>query len=212
MKRFFLMIISVLICGGMVFISSCSEDEIDNSALSIYISGQSTTKSATFHSSEHVENSLWCTGEDIKWYNATTGELKLKNTPNVPIMTFSRLTMFLDNTELFSIEALNHFLSHIPAVPFINWEPDGEWVYKGSKCGIETDHIAGPNCEPIWEYNGNGGRYIISLYPIWPQWYLEEMSRIKGQDWVDIVEEREVFELHWNMFIEQLKKEGKYRE
>ena len=194
MKRIVLLIVPALIFGGMLmFIASCNKEGVGNSALSIYAFGQSATKSATLDS-ESENMLLWCTGNDIKWYNATTGELKLKNIPNAPFMTFFRLTIFLDEMELFSLETVNPLSSHGSRFPCINWEPDGEWRYKGCKCGNKQDHVPGQNCEPAWQYAGKGGRYFIS--GIWPGSFDEEF---------------EAFEQGWNKFIAQLKKEGKYR-
>ena len=221
MKNLFLFI-PALICGGMMFCLSCSEEKIDDSALSmsIYTVSQSTTKSAAIHASEHEDGLLWCTGNDIEWYNATTGELKLKNiqTKVPPFLNISKLTIFLNEIELFSIEQHWPASSYKPSKPSIDFvDPDDKWIYIGCKCGKEYDHIPGPDCESIKKYVGNGGRYIISInYPEWTpeyQKYLDEMAQILGQDWVDnLVKEREAFEAGWSIFIEQLKKEGRYRE
>jgi|GEM_PF-4410229 len=58
MNRLVLMIVSALICGVMVFISSCSKEEVGNSALSIYAFGQSTTRSAALGESERGKKSV----------------------------------------------------------------------------------------------------------------------------------------------------------
>ena len=203
------MIISALFCG-LVFVSSCKKDGDNNSALSMYASVQSTTKSATSGGSEIENQVLWCTGKDIKWYNATTGELKLKNIPKVPYWTFFKLTIFLDDTELFSLETSNPVSSTFTCFPCINWER-GESEYLGCKCGNKQDHIPGATCEPI--YKEEIGRYYISLnYLTWPQ-EVREGSAIYGIDRFDNLDEKlEAFEYGWNIFIQQLKKEGKYRE
>ena len=214
MKRLVLMIIPTLICGVMVFISSCSKEDVGNSALSIYAFGQPATRSAALNESGKEEKNLWCTGNDIKWYNETTGELKLKNIPKVPYMTFFKLTIFLDDMELFSLETANPVSSIATAFPCINWEPDGELIYKGCKCGNEQDHITGKACEPIWDYTGDGGHYYISKgYPRWHP--LERDESTAHWDWDSIDADREenwkTLEPGWSTFIEQLKKEGKYK-
>jgi len=215
MKRLVLMIISAFICGATVFFSSCNKEEDSNSALSIYAFGQSSTKSATSNESENEYRNmfLWCTGNDIKWYNATTGELKLKNIPNSPFPTLFQLTIFLDDTELFSLSTIDYNSSKGISSPCINWERDGEWIYKGCKCGNKQDHFSGANCEPIWEYTGKGGHYyIIKDYPILSQEQREQAVNIMGQDWLDELDkEIEAFEIGWDKFIAQLKTEGKYR-
>ena len=215
MKRLVLMIVSALICGVMVFISSCSKEEVGNSALSIYAFGQSTTRSSSFDESEKEEKKLWCTGNDIKWYDATTGELKLKNIPKVPYMTFFKLTIFLDEVELFSLETANPYSSISTDFPCINWDMDGELIYTCSgKCGNKQDHIIGQACEIIWEYTGDGGHYYISKgYPRWHP--LERDESTAHWDWDSIDADREenwkTLEPGWSTFIEQLKKEGKYK-
>ena len=209
MKKFVLMFIPALICG-VVFFSSCNKEE-SNSALSIYALGQSTTKSATSDESEIGSKGLWCTGNDIIWYNATTGELKLKNIPKVPYWTFFKLTIFLDDIELFSLATVNPISSIGTYFPCISWEP-GKSEYLGCKCGNKQDHIFNwSTCEPV--YKDYEGRYYISLhYPTWSQEVREGMASVMGQDWLDSLEkEFEAFEFGWNKFIEQLKKEGKYR-
>jgi len=207
MKRLVLMIIPALICGAM-FVSSCSKDG-SNSALSIYAFGQSTTKSASSGESEFGNQGLWCTGNDIKWYNGTTGELKLKNVPKVPYWTFFKLTIFLDDAELFSLETHSPYSSTFTCFPSIDWE-QGESEYLGCKCGNKQDHIPGPTCEPI--FREEIGRYYISLnYLTWSQEVRDETA-IFGRDWFDNLNEKlEAFECGWDIFIQQLKKEGKYR-
>ena len=214
MKRLIVqMVIPALFCGVM-FISSCNKEE-SNSALSIYAFGQSTTKCTLYEVSKTGSQGLWCTGKDIKWYNGTTGELKLKNIPKSPYWSFFNLVIFLDDIELFSLETYNPVLSAGPTVPCISWDPgEGEWIYKGCKCGNKQDHIPGQNCEGIWEYKGDGGRYYISKYFVdWSEEVREEIASVLGQDYVDNIDrKREAFEMGWDKFIEQLKKEGKYRE
>jgi hypothetical protein len=159
---------------------------------------------------EFGNQGLWCTGNDIKWYNGTTGELKLKNIPKVPYWAFFKLTIFLDDIELFSLEATNPVSSIGTYYPCINWEP-GEREYLGCKCGNKRDHYSGPNCEPM--YREEAGLYYISLnYPNWTQEVREGMENAMGQDWLDSLDkEFEAFKFGWNIFIQQLKKEDKFR-
>ena len=129
-------------------------------------------------------------------------------------MTFLKLTIFLNDIELFRLATANPASSQQILFPCIIWEPDGEWIYEGCKCGNKLDHIPGAACESIWKYTGKGGRYYISKnYPIWTQELREQTVSIMGQDWMDNIDkEKEEFENGWNIFIQQLKKEGKYRE
>ena len=204
------MVIPALICG-MMFISSCNKEE-SNSALSIYAFGQSTTKSATSEESE-LGKGLWCTGNDIKWYNGTTGELKLKNEPAFSMDLYSpnELTIFLDDVELFSLVIVNPFSSLGVIGPHIQWMRD-ECVYLGCKCGNKQTHVTvWPTCEGIWKCPE--WRYFIYLnYPTWTQEEREQTASVMGQDYVDEIDRaKAAFEQGWNKFIEQLKKEGKYR-
>jgi len=205
----------ITIVTAILGFSSCDKENDINSALSIYAIGQSATRSAALDESFKEKKNLWCTGNDIKWYNATTGELKLKNIPNMPYMTFFKLTIFLDDIELFSLETANPVSSIATDFPCINWEPDGEWIYKGCKCGNKQDHITGQACESIWDYTGDGGHYYISKgYPAWDPKDRDESTAHWDWDSIDAAREEnwKTIEPGWGKFIEQLKNEGKYRE
>ena len=211
MKKVVLMIIPALFCG-MMFLSSCNKDEV-NSALSIYAFGQSTTKSATSDESEAINQGLWCTGNDIKWYNGTTGELKLKNEPEFSADLFSpnKLTIFLDDVELFSLLLVNPLSSIGSGYPFISWE-QGEVVYSDCICGNKRDHIIGPNCGYTILKQDPVRYFIFNTYLSWTQEAREQMASVMGQDYVDEIDRaKATFEQGWDKFIEQLKKEGKYR-
>ena len=209
MKRLVLMIIPALIC--VWFASSCNK-EGNNSALSIYAFGQSTTKSATSDESDTGNQGLWCTGNDIEWYNGTTGELKLKNIPKVPDWTFFKLTILLDDIELFSLVTAVPWSSVGLYSPFISCE-QGEIVYSDCLCGNKQDHIVGPNCGHTILKQGAAHYYIsYDYYQFWTQEAREQTASVVGQDYVDKIDkEKEAFEHGWNIFIQQLKKEGKYR-
>ena len=212
MKRLVFMIIPAL-CGLMFFLS-CNKDEV-NSALSIYAFGQSasTTKNATSEESEAVNQGLWCTGNDIKWYNGTTGELKLKNLPKLSDWTsFNGLSVFLDDVELFSLKMANPLSSAGLYAPYIYWER-GEIVYSDCICGNKQDHIVDPNCGNTI-VKQDPGRYFITYdyYHFWTQEAREQMASLLGQEYVDEIDkEKAAFEQGWDKFIVQLKKEGKYR-
>ena len=218
MKRLVLMIIPVLICGVFLLVSSCDKENDINSALSIYAFGQSETRSAAFDESKNEIKNLWCTGNDIKWYNAATGELKFNITPppisGFPPFIYEYLVVFLDDKELIRLETVTGISSISTARPCITWEDDGERIYKGCKCGKELDHISGPTCEPIWEYTGNSGYYISKGYPRWDPKDRDESTAHWDWDSIDAAREEnwKAIESEWNIFIEQLKKEGKYRE
>ena len=203
------MIISTCFCC-MMFFPSCNKQESD-SALSIYTFAQLTTRSASSEESAFENQGLWCTGNDIKWYNGTTGELKIKNIPKAPDWTFFKLTVFLDDAELFSLATVNPFSSVGSGVPFISWEP-GEIVYSDCLCGNKQDHIVGPNCGYTILKQDIGRYFIFNSYQNWTQEAREQTASVMGQDYVDNIDkEKEAFEMGWDKFIEQLKREGKYR-
>jgi hypothetical protein len=218
MKRVVLMIIPALICGVMFFfVSSCNKESNTDSALyfkAFYPNVDTRTYSAEQEDASKSDIILLFTGNDIKWYNATTGELKFNNIPNLPYPTFSRLDIYLDDFMLLSFRVASPFSSISTAFPCINAEFDGEQKYKGCKCGNKQDHIPGPNCESIWDYTGEGVRYYISRgYPRWDpkdrgvetsHWNWESIDAEREKNWKAI-------EPEWNLFIQQLKKEGKYR-
>ena len=187
MKRFFLMIVPALICGVIVFISSCNkEDEVGNSALSIYAVGQSEIRSAALDESEKENKSLWCTGDNIRWYNGTTGELKFNTTPppisGFPPFFYEYLVVFLDDKELIRFETVTPISSISTARPCITLEEDGFYINKGY---------------PRWDPKDRDESTA--------HWDWESIDAAREENWKAI-------EPEWDIFIEQLKKEGKYRE
>ena len=177
----------------------------------------STTKSTSVEESEG-NKVLWCTGNDIEWYNGTTGELKLKNLPKVADWFPFKLSIFLDDTELFSLVTVLPWSSLGSSYPFISWER-GEIEYSHCICGYRgnQDHLIGPNCGHTILKQHPGRYFIFNTYLNWPQHWtqeaLEQMASFMGQDCVDeIVRAKAAFEQGWDKFIEQLKKEGRYRE
>ena len=176
MKRVVLLIISALICGVM-FLSSCNKDEV-NSALSMYASVPSTTKSTSVEESEG-NKVLWCTGNDIEWNNGTTGELKLKKLENEDLPV-GALIVYLGEEKLFVLGAAFGFSSIDLHYPVLINDRDIYYISKG-----------------------------------YPMWGPAERELMVNTPWEQIDEEREknwkAIEPGWNKFIEQLKKEGKYR-
>ena len=124
-KRLFLVILPALICGLAMFVTSCNKDKNSNSALSIYAYSQATTKSAAFTESEPENSILWCTGEEIEWYNGTTGELKLKNSETLherilnAFLNVETLKVYLGEEELFTLGYSLSVMSHTIDFPVI---------------------------------------------------------------------------------------------
>ena len=175
----------ITIVTAILGFSSCDKENNVNSALSIYAVGQSEIRSAALDESEKENKSLWCTGDNIKWYNGTTEELKFNTTPppisGFPPFFYEYLVVFLDDKELIRFETVSGISSIATARP----------------CIIEK-----------YEYGDDGVFYYICKgYPWDPK---------GGNEGTVLDEEREknwkAIEIEWNIFIEQLKKEGKYRE
>ena len=165
-----------------------------------------------------THDTLWSTGNNIKWYNAKTDELKFHKIPISMVHSLS-IIVFLDDKQLISFDATSNVSSNTTHYPCIIGDDDGKYVYR-CKCGNKQDHVVGPTCEWRYEYTGTGGQYRISKgYPRWdpreeereeyydPWWGTSWASRdsIREENWKAI-------EPEWNIFIEQLKKEGRYRE
>ena len=162
-------------------------------------------------------DSVWSTGDNIKWVNVTTGEIKFKVRPPMmrgfPNWFDQHLVVFLDDKELIRFETIFPGSSTATARPCITEESEGKVINKGCTCGREYDHIPGQSCETIWDYSGVVTHFYISKgFPRWegpnrPDWYDEGsfFHSAREKNWKAI-------ESEWNIFIEQLKKEGKYRE
>jgi hypothetical protein len=194
--------------------SSCTKEKITKSALHINaISYTVDTRSSNTEKEIKNDTLLWCAGDNIEWYNVTTGELKLKKDP-IAGSTFLNncyLIVFLDDNMLFSLNVANPVSSISTHFPCINWEP-GERTCKGCKCGNKQDHISGPTCESI--YVDEGAHYYISKgYPGWNPG--DRGIETSHWDWESIDAEREknwkTIEPGWSLFIQQLKKEGRYK-
>jgi hypothetical protein len=153
---------------------------------------------------------LWCHGNDIEWYNATTGELKLKNAPP-PESLFSyispnffiSLSIYLNDIQLLSFPYISPYSSAGAAFPCIETVVEDGFKWVGCQCGSkERAHVWGPNCQIILEkseYAAGTIRYFMGKsYPIW---MADE----------EIEKKWKAIEPEWNIFINQLKKEGKYR-
>ena len=200
-------ILFFLVCT--LFISSCVKEQSLYSALSIksVITKVNTRSFSADENKVEYDTVLWCHGNDIEWYNATTGELKLKNAPP-PESLFSyispnffiSLSIYLNDIQLLSFPYISPYSSASAAFPcIVTVEEDGfKWV--GCQCGSkEQAHVWSPNCEIILEkseYAAGTIRYFMGKsYPA------DEESEKKWK----------AIEPEWNIFINQLKKEGKYR-
>ena len=208
MKRVVLMIIPTLICGVMI-VSSCKKDGVSgNSDLNIYAFGQTTTKSTTLGESEIEDKFLWCSGLNIEWYNGTTGELKLKNpkdisTPNGEGDRYLHVggeqyvkayAFYLGDEELFVLGAPNSCMSYSLDFPvLVDAVANGD--YNGS---FER---------PILKY------YIGRGYPNWDYWTKPDECATPIEFCWQVEREKnwKAIEQGLNKFIEQLKKEGRYR-
>ncbi|KAA6344909.1 hypothetical protein EZS27_007505 [termite gut metagenome] len=118
--------------------------------------------------------SLICTGKDIEWFNATTGELKFKDYVDKSIIM--SLCVYLEEELLFSVGYVPDVMSYI-----LNY--------------------------PVLEHSLNDNRYYIKNgYPGWDE---------GNPNYLSVKEDREKnwekIEKGWSIFIEQLKKEGRYR-
>ena len=204
-----------MICG-IWLASSCNKESSPESALFIKsVSSTGDARSTTIEPDLRNDTIMWCTGNDIEWYNATTEELRLSKAIELPISWPWRqihLVVFLQDKKLLSFEAHNGLSSISTAYPCITSEWDGESLYKGCKCGNKQDHIPGENCEPVWEHSVVH-YYISKGYPRWDPKDRDEKTA--HWDWASIDEVRDrnwkAIENEWNIFIEQLKEEGKYR-
>jgi hypothetical protein len=162
--------------------------------------GNSNIDVDTRSSNIKYDTIIWCTGNNIEWYNATTGELKFNITP--PLVYSGYLVFFLDDRILLNLEVANPYSSHSTAYPCINTEPErGVWHCKTHP---NEDHIPGPACEYEYTVIEEAHYYISKGYPRWGDFnnYADEA---REKNWKTIEHE-------YNLFIEQLKKEGRYRE
>jgi hypothetical protein len=213
----------IIVCALSFF--SCTKENVLPSALSIKSvslkadTGSSDTEEMNVRSSDTetvlVENDtiLWCNGTDIEWYNATTEELKISDKLYVPSMWWrlegGTLVIFLYDKKLLSFPIPNPISSKYPTYPcietyleIISPEPSGE-----------PDRIVMPGDAPPAKGECKWHYYIRKGYPEAknPNWTEAQANYWASQD-AEKEKRWKAIEREWNIFIEQLKKEGKYRE
>jgi hypothetical protein len=224
MDKNYLFIIGI---GCILCFSSCTKENENAfpSALSVKAvsskadAGSSDTKDVNTRSSNtetgRAENDtvLWCNGSDIEWYNATTGELRMKHTLEFPYLK-GKFVIFLHDKELLSLLYVSPYssASHVcPCITYYGWE-EIEQASSGQPQGTQVDRVVEPG-----EYResvklSRPRYYICESYPVFSKGFRENNK----WDWAAIdaliEKNRKAIEPEWNLFIEQLKKEGKYRE
>ena len=159
----------------LLLFSSCGDEPSALSIRTVYTVSQ-----------EVVLDTFLCTGDNIKWYNGTTGELKFKNMPRVefgfPPRHIHYLIVLLGDIELI----------RFATVPSIS---SNSCLYA---CITEEPHKL----------------YIRECYPFcdWAPGKRPEGTEWEGWGTVIVDENWKAIEPEWNIFIKQLKKEGRYRE
>lgn len=172
---------------------SCNNEYDNNSALHFKTSLPEEQRETVLRSSASEKDSLFtgtvepsketliefCTGEDLEWYNETTGELKFKDhiTKNTLILNFF---VYLDGEFLFGLGLIPNVMSYVVNVPV-----------------LEQD------------LNDGSRYYIAKGYPNWDlnKYDKEEQIRIEREkNWNALVQSE-----GWKLFVEQLKKEGRYK-
>ena len=134
-------------------------------------------------------DTLWCTGDDIEWYNASTGELKLNIRPKLiwgsPPLDYEYLMVFLNEKLLIKFEAITGASRNVTDAPCITWGNLDMQTYRIRK--------GYPDNVDIWS----------DLRGLWDS--LDVLYEEREKNWKAI-------EPEWNIFIEQLKKEGRHKE
>ena len=194
MKRLILIIVSVLICGiCFLAVSSCSkESNANNSTLNIKavgFLGEPSTRSSFAEGGAKIDTLLF-KGDNIEWYNETTSEIKFKNNPDVNYFWnvyggLVSIIVCLDEVELFTLDAISAHSSVSLNHPVLIRDPEGLYIGRGY---------------PNWEYRTE------------KFWTETGWNKETEASWVNDREKNwKAIEPGWNIFIEQLKKEGKYQ-
>ena len=210
----------IVVCA--LCFSSCTKENSTDSALYFKsVSPKVDTRSSNMEEDLKYDTLVWCTGNDIIWYNATTGELKLKYFSELPHELF-KLIVFLDEKQLFSLEVSNRISSTSTNFPCINWDEGKLRVhkYKGEPyipMPGEYHVCNDSDCEYVELVYDNPGYYISKGYPRWednPKTRNIYPNFVEDRTFLDAEREKnwKTIEPEYNLFIEQLKKEGKYRE
>ena len=137
-----------------------------------------------------IDTVSFFSGNDIAWYNVTTKELKFKESfrgLTFPLWGFCDLLILSDDILLFSINLIltNNFSSIAFAAPCLYIEFDDDRIR----------YILGKGYPDVDAVRSLG----YDLDSSWAE-HIEACER----NWKPI-------EQSWNLFIQQLKKEGKYR-
>ncbi|KAA6332682.1 hypothetical protein EZS27_018835 [termite gut metagenome] len=177
MRTSYLLFVTVFL---LIQFLSCSENCEPSENFALYfktvISQETTLRSSSL---KEMKNdtilSLICTGKDIDWFNATTGELKFKDYVDKSIIV-GGLCVYVNEEFLFSVGYVPDVMSYV-----LNY--------------------------PVLKHSVNDNRYYIKNgYPGWDEGNPNYLSvkEDREKNWKEI-------EQGWNIFIEQLKKEGRYR-
>ena len=156
----------------------------------MFWTASSCTKENKTNSAQKIDRLLF-KSDNIEWYNATTSEVKFKRNPNGDYFfsVHGGLISFivcLDEIELFTLDAMSFLSSVSVNHPVL--------ILGGEKLSCYYIGRGYPN----WEY--------------WTEKFWTETNWDKKADWVKEREKNwKAIEPGWNMFIEQLQKEGKYR-
>ena len=130
---------------------------------------------------------------NIEWYNETTSEIKFGNENVTGTLYFEKGIVYSGGKKLFELFPSSCLMSRSINVPSL---------------------ICCPTSSSPAE-NSVSGYYIGRGYPNWEYWtdeFWTETNWDKTADWVKEREKNwEAIKSDWNQFIEQLKKEGKYR-
>ena len=168
----------------LLLLSSCS-DEHEPSALSI----------RSVNEREGID-SLWCSGDNIEWYNGTTGEIKFKTRLPISYSTHwlytSNLVVYLNDEKLISFIYTTDLSSTGYNLPCIVSETGGLYIRECTP-GCNWAPGEGPIRPPEGSWWGPEDA-----------WW-DGFKAMLDENWKAI-------EPEWNIFIKQLKKEGRYRE
>ena len=137
---------------------------------------------------------LWHQKTNIEWYNETTSEIKFGNENVTGILYFENGIVYSGGKKLFELYWSSCFMSRSVNAPSL------------IDCSMTSS---------LLENNISEKYYIGRGYPNWEYWTEEfwaETNLDKTPDWMKEREKNwKAIEPGWNEFIEQLKKEGKYR-
>jgi hypothetical protein len=151
---------------GVVIISCSNEDLVKDESL---LSFKTLIPSSRLESSniEEMDTVLLFTGENVEWYNGTTGEIKFKNISEDDLVTCFAITVCLnDEPLLFPFRFVSDVMSYVINSPVLIYEVTTHRYYIASGYPdwdfLVDDNPNKKERDENWKRLKRAGRFLLT--------------------------------------------------